>query len=450
MAFLSSHAQNEFRKAVKDTKVNGYFRTYFMQTLNQDSLQDWHSLAVGGKLGFETGRYYGFSAGAAFYASINTGIGNVSTTDPTTGKNSRYELGMYNALNPNEREIYQLGEAYLRYRYKGHAFQVGRFKRMSPLLNHQDGRMIPTLFQGAWYTNTSLKNWRFEVAGINAILPRSTNEWQSIESSLVYPQGLSTEGGKSNYIGNIDSDFIGVAHVKGKLSKKLEVNVWNFYTDNVFNSLYSEITFKDSLGVWGLIAQAQQIHQHKVTNGGATEIITDSGVDPNVGMAYFQDDFSNVYGGRIALLRNGWQFRVNVTHISDEGRFLFPREWGREFLYTFQKRERQDGYRNVTAWVIDLGKQHRFKNKDVLHASVGYGLYNRPEATDAARNKYAMPANSQIDLDLFYHFNGSIPGLTLEGLIVCKRAMGDTYNNPNYVINKVNLINYQLILNYRF
>ena len=61
-----------------------------------------------------------------------------------------------------------------------------------------------------------------------------------------------------------------------------------------------------------------------------------------------------------------------------------------------------------------------------------------------------MPANSQTNLDLFYDFDGALKGLGFEYLVSYKRASGETYDNPNFILNKVNMVNHNLVMNYKF
>lgn len=436
----SVSAQQKLADAFKNGKVRGNFRTYYFYEDNDGDLKDWNTVSMGGMLGYETAPFKKLSIGAAFYTSQDLGIGNTDELDPTTGRPSRYAQGNYDVEDISNREIYQLGELYLRFKTEKHHLQIGRMKQKNPFLNPEDGRMIPTLFQGIWYTNNSFKNWTLEAGVINAIFVRSSTKWYNPDNSFVYAQGRSVTGANASYRGNTGSDFIAVGHVQGKLTEHLTISVWDYYADNIFNTVYSELTYKRKIKDWDFFLGFEQAHQDRINDGG----------NADVNLAYFQDKQSNLYGGRLAMGKKGWTYGINVDHISAEGRFVFPREWGREFTYTFQKRERTEGSADVFNWVLDIEKKHKLKSGDAVSAKFGGGVYNRPDPTDAAKNKYAMPSNTQFNLDVFYHFNNTFEGLSIEGLVVYKGALDSNISNPNFILGKVDMTLYHLILNYRF
>ena len=78
---------------------------------------------------------------------------------------------------------------------------------------------------------------------------------------------------------------------------------------------------------------------------------------------------------------------------------------------------------------------------------VGYGHYYRPDVKEFHLNKYAMPANDQLNID-FYYFLGK--HLQLEYLLTRKGLLGNSYENPNFEINKVNMWHHNIIMNYKF
>ena len=97
-----------------------------------------------------------------------------------------------------------------------------------------------------------------------------------------------------------------------------------------------------------------------------------------------------------------------------------------------------------------MAKNWKFKNGGLFKAKIGYGQYYRPDAKSFETNKYAMPANDQLNIDVFYDFGGALKGLGFEYLITYKGAIGNTYDNANFIINKVDMWNHNVVMNYRF
>lgn len=444
MLGLFSYAQDttRFQGLFHDAKVSGYWRNYYMGTINRDSLTDFYTLSTGGKLKLESGTYKGFSFGVSYFTSIFTGIGNQDVIDSATGAPNRYELGNYDINDPNNHEIHLLGEAYLRYQKNDWTLDIGRFGRKTTMLNGQDGRMIPTLFQGIWLSNKSKGKWSGEAAILNAIAPRSTSQWFSIGRSFQYPQGRNVDGSPSDYQGNIASDFIAIGRIQYKPVKGLQLSVLNYYVDNVFNTTISEVRYARKGDQWNTEVGFKQIHQFKVNDGGNADQTK----------TYFYHDQSNIFEMELIAKRNDYTFRLAGTRITDDGRFLFPRAWGREFLYTFQKRERSEGFGDQWNFLGFVAKDWSLKNGDKVSASLGHGYYLRPNPTEAELNKYGIPANSQTDLDIFYHFGKALRGLQIEFLVVYKQGLNedDYLFNPRFVHQKVDMLNYQIIMNYKF
>ncbi|MBX2840681.1 MAG: OprD family outer membrane porin [Flammeovirgaceae bacterium] len=426
--------------AISKGKVSGYWRSFLMATDNQAPLQDWNAIATGGLLKYESGLFNGFSIGVGFYYTMDI-HSNISQKDTSTNKYSRYELGLYDFNDPDNREIPLLGEAYISYKKNNHQIKFGRFKLKTPFLNPEDGRMIPTLEQGFWYQFNNKKNISTEFGWLTHIGTRSTSEFQTIANSIgSYPQGLNTDGTKGNYKGNLTSKGMGVVSIC-YFQKNWMIKVWNYYVENIFNSSFLETSYlfeQDQLTHKFLF---QYLNQNKLKNGG----------NNNAEETYFFDKNAQLFGLKYQTITSGkWTFSANWNYITDHGRFQFPREWGRESLFVFQKRERLEGMADSHAWMVDIQKNFSFKKDNSMVVKLGYGQYFRPDAKNFAQNKYAMPANDQLNLDIFYFSKPNKTGLIVEGLIAFKSPLGNTYNNPNLVLNKVNMVNYNLVVNYVF
>ena len=444
--WLSSvHAQSpdsthSIIQSLKKSKVSGEIKSFYMMTDNVSPLTDYSALAIGGNIKCETGEYYGFKLGAAFYNSSNLGISDVSMTDPYTGKNSRYEAGLFDMTDLKKKYINLLGEAYLGFVHKKNALQIGRIKLTTPFINPQNGRMIPTLVQGVWFENKTFEKLNVQLGFIQGIAPRSTSRWYTVENSLgLYPQGKNVDGTNASYFSNVRSQGVGIMGLSYQIVKPLKLSAWNYYVDNVFNTFYAELAFEKQIQKVNWLLAAQFIQQDKIASGG-NEIKN---------LSYFQFDRSEVYGVRTAVTFRQFKATLNYNRITKEGMFLFPREWGIEPLYTFMKLERTEGTGNIESYTFQLEKKIDWK-KSSLHLKTGYGIYRRPDVKDFAMNKYSLPSYDQLNVECEYRFGGLLKGLRLSFLIASKFNKGETYNNLNYVFNRVDMTNYNAIFSYNF
>lgn len=423
----------------KPSKANlsGYWRNYFATTVNKGDLKDYSALATGGKLKFEYRINPSFEIGVAGHTSLSLGIQDLSDPDLATGQVSRYEEGLFNVLNPRDKFVFVLGELYAKYRFENQEFMAGRFIINSPLINGQDGRMIPTFAQGLWY---KLQYNKHLVQGgiINKIAPRSTNRFFRVGESIgTYGQGRDIYGKKGNYFGNTKSNFVALLNTNLHVSDKLGVNIWNYYTDNVSNTVYVNPNFTINKQ-WS--AQVEWLHQNKVGDGGNA---TDS-------VRYFQQKKADVLGVKIEFAPSKTKLSLAYDYILPGGRFVFPREWGREFLFSFQKRERSEGSANNHALVAYVDNDFKLGSSGTgLRSILSVGKQWKASVSDPQSNKYAVPDYTQVNLDLFLNFK-KLKNFKPELLLSGKFADGDFPDNPNFYMNKTDVFHLDLILNYVF
>jgi hypothetical protein len=81
---------------------------------------------------------------------------------------------------------------------------------------------------------------------------------------------------------------------------------------------------------------------------------------------------------------------------------------------------------------------------------LGYGYYDLPDVKNYRLNKYQMPSYHHFLADLKYAFGGFMKGLNAEILYVYKMDAANTYEDLRFVINKVNMHHFNIIINYFF
>lgn len=147
---------------------------------------------------------------------------------------------------------------------------------------------------------------------------------------------------------------------------------------------------------------------------------------------------------RMNLGRFRWQ--VNYTRITSDGRYLMPREWGRDPFYTFLPRERNEGLGDVHAATLNL----IWRTKSGWRIQADAGRYWLPAASDARLNKYAFPAYQQFDVNAQYQFTGAWKGLAAQFIYLVKLPVEGTAFTTKQAVNRVDMQHAELILNYAF
>lgn len=422
--------------AFKHGKVHGNLRYFFMATENQDRLTDAYANAAGGGLFYETGSYKGFQMGVGGYFIYNVGSSDMTRIDPYTHTISRYETSLFDLEDlANKHDLDRLEELYLKYNWGKSHVLLGKQLINTPFINLQDGRMRPTEVGGLYGEIYPGQNNKLEGGYLYEISPRGTVDWYGIGESIgIYSNGVNTNGTKGNYAKNIESKGIGILGYTTSFSKNHSVKLWNVYVENVFNTSQIQFDTKQGNWVWGI----QYTEQHAIKDGG-NEDSSKTYFDPK--------QMSRVISTKLGWENKQWKTSLNYTRITGEGRYLMPREWGRDPFYTFMPRERNEGLGDVHAMV---GKVSYSMDEFPLKTSISYGVFKLPDVKNAELNKYGLPSYHQLNMELTYEFDNFLEGLEIQALYVHKANQGETYGNEKYIINKVNMSNYNLVLNFHF
>jgi hypothetical protein len=419
-------------------KLDLHFRLYYMTTQNEKELSDYHAWAVGGGLKYETGSFKGFQFGVGGFFVWNLGSSDLGKPDPTTGAANRYEIGQFDIEDPyNKNDMARLENFYLKYNYRSSNISFGRMVLNTPYINPQDGRMRPSAVQGVWIDFNELNKTKIQGGWLNRMSPRGTVNWYEAEQSIgIYSQGLNLDGTRSNYKGNIKTNGVAVLNLTYQLTPKWNIQAWNYYIDNIVNTAVLQSDGEWRVGLNNkVIGGFQYTHQQAVKDGG--------NADPRK-TYYDPAQQTNIISGRLGIGRKSSRLLFNYTRITADGRYLFPREWGRDPLYTFMKRERSEGMGDVNAFTINLLNDLQKGN---LKTEFSYGYYKLPGVTNVRLNKYGMPSYHQFLADLTYDIPGFLKGARLE-LIYTYKLKAEDVPNQRFVINKVNMHHVNFILNY--
>jgi|JI9StandDraft_1071089.scaffolds.fasta_scaffold06738_4 hypothetical protein len=432
---------NSVLYSFKNGKFEGHLRYFFSATDNNGKLSDYYANAAGGGIRYETAKFHGFQFGVSGFFVFNVGSSDLLQRDSLTNQTNRYEIGLFDMEDPtNKKDIDRLEEFYLKYSYKKSFLRFGRQLVNTPFINLQDGRMRPTGVEGFWLEINDINKLKIEGGWLYAMSPRSTVKWYTTSESVgLYPSGVNTNGTKSGYAGEIDSYGAFTLGIRYEPTKWLSIKAWDLYFENVMNSALIQIDLNKEISqTTNLIGGLQFIRQDAIYSGG----------NESPSKAYINaGSTSMVYGARIGIKKKNAGVQFNYTHITDDGRYLMPREWGRDPFFTFMPRERNEGLGNVhamnTSITYDLPKQR-------IKTSLTGGYYILPDIKNYVLNKYALPSYTQFNADIRYSFNGILKGLDAQLLVVVKMNQGDLHSDLKSEINKVNMELYNFVLNYHF
>jgi hypothetical protein len=426
--------------AFHNGQFSGHFRSFSMATINQGTLSDYAAQGVGGGLRYETAPFKKFQLGVSGFFIYNLASSNLGKRDETTNSLNRYEIGLFDIENPyNKNDLDRLEELFIRYYLNRGSITIGKQILRTPFINPQDGRMRPTTLEGIWLLLKPAEELSIEGGWIYAISPRSTIRWFRIGESIgVYPVGVNPDGNPSGYKHVLNSKGIALVQATLKKSSGWTFQVMNQFTENIFNTAFAQVDYdwKTKGKTWKIALQYTR--QDAVNFGGHKD----------ADKTYFSKGSSaNVISGRLRLQEGFWETSLNLTRITKAGRFLNPREWGRDPFFTFMQRERNEGLADLNAIMV---KTTRKFPKNHLFTTLAAGYYDLPEPSNAALNKYGMPSYWQFNLDIKYDFGKMLKGLDLDFLYVYKANAIKTATDPRFIFNKVNMSNINIIFNYHF
>ncbi|MFY8025645.1 MAG: OprD family outer membrane porin, partial [Sediminibacterium sp.] len=304
--------------------MHGHFRSFFSTTANKNSDIDYAN-AVGGGIQFISKPIYNINIGVSGFFVYDAFSSDLTKPHPLSNTLNRYELGLFDVTNPaNKNDIDRLEELFIQYNNKNTKITIGKQLLNTPFINLQDGRMRPTEVQGFW-GQYKLEKSKWYAGWLNRFSPRGTVEWYKTSESIgIYSVGVNQDGSKSEYKNNLESSGVALAGTEISLNKKYRLQIWNQYVENIFNSSFIQLD-KIPTNYDKTYFGIQLIRQMVINNGG----------NEAINKTYFNPSQSSlVIGGKIGQQIKQWDHSLNYTRITKSGRYLMPREWGRDPFYT--------------------------------------------------------------------------------------------------------------------
>ena len=430
--------ENDTLKSVKqfflDGKVGGHMRNFFMSTTNNKALKDHYANAIGFELNYETARFKGFNLGIAGLFTFNTFSTKLDALDLITNKAARLETELFDIEDPkNKTDLDRLDELFLNFEDDKFDVTLGRFTFNSPLINSQDGRMKPYSSQGI---NTNIyfnKSTTLKLAAFNSFSPRGTIKWYSIDDVLgIYTTGVNSNGVPSGYKGYTNSNVVIATGFEQYFGNTFQLNIWDYVIQNVSNTAYLKAEFAFCKNFeFGFEVQ----HQNKMGNGG----------NANTANTYFDQEKSLLYGSKIGFQKNRLAISLNYLKITDDGKFLFPREFGREQFFVTVPRGRLEGLSNAS--LLMLKSKLNLNNQWDLEVDLGEAWL--PAFYNSVQNKYGASSYHNAVANVVYTPKSkTLEGLNFKLLYVTKIGTDDIPLANQYY--NVNFHNINFITQFKF
>ena len=417
---------------------HGHFRNYFMATVNYDELEDYWTNATGAALLYETAPWHGFNAGVRGIFTYRTFSSTIHDGDAQHG-GGKWEKQLYDVNRPDEKhDMDRLDELFVRYNSKHFEVIYGKQDiNQGPLLLRRDGRMKPFVYRGLWSEFRNSKNHLW-LGLIDGVSPRGMTEWYDLNEAIgLIGRGYSPDGEKSHYHEASETRGLAVAGYKRKIADELELMGWAYLMDKMFGLYWAQADWKKDQ----LFAGFQYVHQHALPHQKTLDYH----------QRYYQpNEQANVISTQIGWNNGKLMLSGAYLHAFGTGRFLFPRELGREDFYVSQPRSWMDGFGNTD--VYQIGAEYYFKrdNQALLDISLYLDHVAGPGYGNMEYNKYNLPVYDQLTATVKHHFHHIMEGMDVGLLYVARNSHELDEMNEADIYYRTNFHNINLVLNIIF
>lgn len=422
------------RNIFAEAHLHGHFRNYFMNTNNRGNLKNYYTNATGGAIGFTTGNYKGFEIGVKGIFTYKTFGNDLGQEDPMTGVNAKWEYELYDVLNKgNFNDLDRLEELFIRYRFGNSYISYGKLEtEYTPLLNHSDGRMKPFAHRGYWGNFRFHPQHTVNMGWLDGVSPRATTEWFDLEEGIgLFYNGFQPNGEEADYHEHYPTGGIGVLNYNYKRNN-FSLELYDLFIDKLINTVWAEGHYE----LQGFNLGVQYVYQIPM--------------DFSEGLLYKNRYVQPNENGQVISSQLGWKsdkynFAFAYTHAFDTGRFLFPKELGRDRFFTSIPRSRLEGLGDVDVYTV--------KGEILLpFPKVHFGMeLQQIKGTTPGQmrfNKYNVDDSYQVNTHLTYAMHGFLEGLNFDLLWVYRENQNK--KDAESIFNKSNFNQFNFVTNFYF
>jgi len=341
---------------------------------------DSHGVYIIPKLSVSTPSYNGFEAKVTVAGATDFGI------------NDSEDESRNFVFDSTKRESFAiLQEAYLSYTNGGHQFLAGAKEIVTPMIDADDWYMLSNSFQGAYYKNTTLKNFTFalgyfyKMAGVWDSGADGTN-WHSMSEASFVDSNYKAIGGDEG----VWSGFVQYSDEHHNLQ------VWEYYMDDYYNTFFAQYDYSNKTDFMEYDAGLQLIDFYGV--GGLKDYYEAN----NKEIDYYI--LSARFNGK---LNNGFDFSLGVSSYSDgggQGDTLgawggYPYFANGMIFHFFEAGSLQ----NANSYKLQLGYDLGSMGIDGLWAGVRYTYFDLDEKYSFSSDGQPQDAMNLLGLKLSYN-----------------------------------------------
>ena len=433
----TTHFEVESLRSFLRGHLGGHLRNHFMFTQNEGSLNDYWTNAAGGSIHYRTKVWRGWQFGVKGIFSHGLVANDLNAVDPIIGKAAKWEIELYDVLRPEERhDLDRLEELFIRYNWRDSYAMFGKIDiNKGPLFLRRDGRMKAFVYEGFWSEINELEHQKFTLGWLYGVSPRGMTEWFSINEAIgLISRGTNPDGTASHYHESSHSRGIGVLGYENKHPKGVRFQLWNFYIDQISNTIWAQTDVEHGDWFGGVQYVRQDPHQRQL-NLSYDERYVQS------------NEHANVVAAKLGRnLGRRWKVSGSYLHAFDTGRFLFPRELGRENFYVSQPRSWVDGFGDTDIYDLRL-KYNAVNSGFTADTRVAWIA---PASAESSFNKYGIQPFYQSTSTLKYKFDGKLEGLEIMMLYVVRLAPRGVELTPQEKYYRNNFHHGSLVLNITF
>lgn len=336
------------------------------------------------------------------------GPSNKDAAAPMNGRKTKWENELFFQGNGSLR----LRDAYLRKNlpFGFLSYGVQDFAK-TPLLNESDGRSHGYRFKGLQSVWNTGSHTRLHLHWIDRVSLRGRADWMSIHQ--LFP---STDR---------HSKGIGILGMETK-TPRFDVTFWNIHIDKTLNTSWFELHYQWKKIEFGFI------YTYQIPMRAQTSL-------PWINQYAHPDENGQVASFKLTWSEKNVELGAAYTRAMDTGRFLFPKELGRDQFFTSFARNRLEGLADVNIFAIKA--KYRFNSDNFF---IGVAAANlQGSSQEKLKNKYQIDDYHQINTRVQYKLDELWEGVEIALLCIWKenrnnRGLDSAFNQSNY--SQINLI----------
>lgn len=401
---------------------------------NNHNLTDYQANATGGKIGYSTKSSNGFEVRISGSFAYRTFGSALNVTDEVTGKPSKWERELFDLANPgNLGRAAQIEEINIKYQYRNSYLILGRISpEYHPFINKSDGRMQGFAFEGIYGHIAVGPATSIKVSVLTGVSPRSYYQWYRMKDAIgLSSNGFQPDGTAADYKGYIKANvaaYIGIEKKAGDLT----LTLWDTHIQNLSNTIWAEGSYKGKRLTAGIQYSYQVPYKGEAS------------------LPYSARYFERGENGQAASIMAGYKteglkMSLAYTRAFSTGRYLFPKELGRDQFYTSIPRSRLEGFGNSD--VIMLSAKY-VPAKGPVTLSFDATAINGPGAGNYRFNKYGLDDYYQVNSTANYKFKGTLEGLNIAVMYVWRE--NKNIHSPFAVYNISDYSQLNVVTNFNF